>query len=138
MKFAAALIISAAALVSAGKYHGGKNETHYTTEIVTEYTTFCPEPTTITDGDKTYTVTEPTTITITHCPGGCTIEKPIWSSSVVECHDCHAPTANATATYHPTGSVPEPTPSDEPVPAGAAKLAGAGLAAFVGVVAFAL
>ena len=29
-----------------------------TTEVVTAYTTYCPEPTTITHGTETYTVTE--------------------------------------------------------------------------------
>jgi len=47
----------------------------YTTEVVTEFTTFCPSPTTLTHGDKTYTVTEATTLTITDCP--CTISKPV-------------------------------------------------------------
>lgn len=46
----------------------------YTTEVVTELTTYCPQATTLTHGNKTYTVTEPTTLTITDCP--CTISKP--------------------------------------------------------------
>lgn len=48
--------------------------TVYTTEVVTAITTYCPEATTLTHGNKTYTVTEPTTLTITDCP--CTITKP--------------------------------------------------------------
>ena len=47
----------------------------YTTEVVTALTTYCPAPTTITHGTKTYTVTKPTTLTITDCP--CTISKPV-------------------------------------------------------------
>lgn len=36
-----------------------KNGTEYTTtEIVTSYTTYCPLPTTIVEGNKTYTVTK--------------------------------------------------------------------------------
>ncbi|KAH7263467.1 hypothetical protein BKA59DRAFT_506483 [Fusarium tricinctum] len=46
----------------------------YTTEVLTAITTYCPEPTTLTHGNKTYTVTEPTTFTITDCP--CTVTKP--------------------------------------------------------------
>jgi hypothetical protein len=46
-----------------------------TTEVVTAITTFCPGPTTITHGTKTYTVTEATTLTITDCP--CTITHPV-------------------------------------------------------------
>ena len=126
------------------------------TEVVTQYTTYCPEPTTITDGDNVITVTEPTTLTITHCPGGCTIEKPVTQTSAVVCEDgCpettegasptappaeegpyQPPSNGTTGAAGPTGGVPgtgpEPT---EPVTAGAAKI-GAGLAAFLGVVAF--
>ncbi|KAF5000244.1 hypothetical protein FGRMN_1876 [Fusarium graminum] len=52
------------------------NETvHYTTEVVTHLTTFCPEATTLTYGDKTYTVTKATTLTIEDC--SCTITKPV-------------------------------------------------------------
>jgi hypothetical protein len=47
----------------------------YTTEVVTALTTYCPAPTTITHGTKTYTVTSATTLTITDCP--CTISKPV-------------------------------------------------------------
>ncbi|KAG9253078.1 uncharacterized protein F5Z01DRAFT_174070 [Emericellopsis atlantica] len=47
----------------------------YTTETVTAITTYCPGPTTITHGTKTYTVTEETTLTITDCP--CTITTPV-------------------------------------------------------------
>lgn len=52
-----------------------------TTEIVTAYTTYCPGATTFTQGSKTYTVTGPSTVTVTNCP--CTIVKtvPIASGS---------------------------------------------------------
>ena len=30
----------------------------YVTEVLTEYTTYCPEPTTLTYNDVTYTITE--------------------------------------------------------------------------------
>ena len=33
----------------------------YTTEVVTSYTTYCPGPTSIVHGQKTYTVTEVST-----------------------------------------------------------------------------
>lgn len=39
-----------------------------TTETVSTYTTYCPVPTTVVQGTKTYTVTEATTLTITDCP----------------------------------------------------------------------
>lgn len=34
------------------------NDTVYTTEVVTAYTTYCPEATSIVHGNKTYTVSE--------------------------------------------------------------------------------
>ncbi|KAF4964193.1 hypothetical protein FZEAL_10882, partial [Fusarium zealandicum] len=49
----------------------------YTTEVVTAITTYCPVATTLTHGEKTYTITKPTTLTITDCPGGCTVTKPV-------------------------------------------------------------
>lgn len=52
-----------------------KQSTFFTTdvEVVTAYTTYCPEPTEIVTNGKTYTVSEATTLTITDCP--CTITK---------------------------------------------------------------
>ncbi|KAF8860382.1 hypothetical protein BDZ45DRAFT_672678 [Acephala macrosclerotiorum] len=54
---------------------GWNDTTVWTTEVVTELTTFCPESTTLTYGTKTYTATESETLTITDCP--CTISKPV-------------------------------------------------------------
>lgn len=34
-------------------------------EVVATLTTYCPQPTVLTQGSKTYTVTKPTTLTIT-------------------------------------------------------------------------
>ncbi|KAH6666861.1 putative clock-controlled protein 6 [Halenospora varia] len=64
--------------------------TAYTTEVVTSYTTFCPEATTFTQGTKTYTATASETVTITDCP--CTIKKPKPTSPPV------GPTSPANAT----------------------------------------
>ncbi|KAK4694392.1 hypothetical protein P7C71_g3182, partial [Lecanoromycetidae sp. Uapishka_2] len=47
--------------------------TSTTTEVVSTYTTFCPEATKITEGTKTYTATASETLTITECP--CTLTK---------------------------------------------------------------
>ncbi|KAJ4309135.1 hypothetical protein N0V84_011678 [Fusarium piperis] len=154
MKFAAALAFAAGVAAHA------KSNVTYTTEVVTAYTTYCPAPTEITHGGKTYTITEATTLTITDCP--CTITKPVITTSAVVCHDCPAPPpvkgGNSTLvpvhpTGHPgkpsqpgqpqvpTGPVATPTggaPSEVPT-AGAGKVAalsGAGLAAVVGLAAF--
>ena len=158
MKFSAAAVLAAAAGASAG--YGG-NAT-VVTEVVDVYTTYCPGPTQITHGSKTYTVTEATTLTITDCP--CTITRPVIPTSSVVCNTCGgynngtAP-GSAVPTAVPTGpsSVPghsSPAPpaggsstktgtgSPSAVPtAGAGKLAalsGAGLAGVVGFAAFVL
>ncbi|KAK7413658.1 hypothetical protein QQX98_007440 [Neonectria punicea] len=61
----------------------------YTTEVLTAITTYCPEPTTLSFNNKTYTITEPTTFTITDCP--CTVSKPHGPAPPkpsVPAHDC--------------------------------------------------
>ncbi|KND88723.1 Cell wall protein SED1 [Tolypocladium ophioglossoides CBS 100239] len=62
-----------------------------TTKVVSSFTTFCPEPTTVCIGTKTFTVVKPTTLTITDCP--CTITE--------VCHTCVPP---------PPTKVPPPPP----------------------------
>lgn len=57
----------------------------YVTDVVTAYTTYCPEPTEIEQNGKTYTVTEATTLTISDCEGGCTVTTPVYSSLVTSC-----------------------------------------------------
>ncbi|ATY60119.1 hypothetical protein A9K55_005540 [Cordyceps militaris] len=124
MKFfvATAALIGA---VAAHKNATGTGEVVWTTEIVTAYTTYCPAPTTVVVNNKTHTVTEATTLTITDCP--CTISKP------------HTVTPGVPATsvpVKPTGTGAVPTgPSTNPtsppqvggaaaaVPFGAAALA---------------
>ncbi|OAQ61892.1 mmc protein [Pochonia chlamydosporia 170] len=132
MKYTVALI---AAAVGANAW--AKNVT-VVTEVVDQYTTYCPGPTQITHGTKTYTVTAPTTLTITDCP--CTVTKPVVTTSAVVCHTCGGNFPNTTV-VQPTGGV-TPTKPGNPVPtAGAGKaaaLSGAGLAGVVGLAAFIL
>ncbi|KAF5092881.1 hypothetical protein D0Z03_002651 [Geotrichum reessii] len=64
-------IVALAGAVSAAGFNGTTvtvPHTITTTTVVDEYVTYCPEPTTITEGNKTITVTKPGTITITDCP----------------------------------------------------------------------
>ena len=79
MKFTVAAILAAAAGAAAN------SNVTVTTEVVDVYTTYCPGPTEITHGTKTWTVTEPTTLTITDCP--CTVTKPVITTSSVVCHN---------------------------------------------------
>ncbi|KLP10277.1 cell wall glycoprotein [Fusarium fujikuroi] len=70
----ASVLIGAA--TASPHYAPPSNETvKYTTEVVTHLTTYCPEATTLTYGEKTYTITEATTLTIEDC--SCTITKPV-------------------------------------------------------------
>ena len=80
----------------------------YTTEVVTAYTTFCPEATEITHGGITYTATEATTLTITDCPGGCTVTKPISSALASPVYSTPASSPVAPVPY-PSGNATVPT-----------------------------
>jgi hypothetical protein len=154
MKFTAAAVLSAAAGVSATYGYvapgnttaapTGTGSVVYTTEVVTALTTYCPEATQITHGDKTYTITSATTLTITDCP--CTVVKPVIPTSSVVCHNCY--NNNTSPTSH---GAPAPAPAPSKGPAGssaptvptagagkAAALTGAGLAGIVGLAAFLL
>jgi hypothetical protein len=71
MKFSVAAVAAFAGAASAGFV----NVTTVTipceitsTSVVESYVTYCPEATTITEGNKTIVVTKPGTITITDCP----------------------------------------------------------------------
>lgn len=55
----------------------------WVTDVVTAFTTYCPEATQITHGGSTYTVSSATTLTITNCP--CTITRPASSSVITSC-----------------------------------------------------
>jgi len=76
MRYTAFIVAIAASTVSAYAYGNGTEYTtaeYTTTEVVTSYTTYCAEPTEYVEAGHTYTVTEPTTLTITDCP--CTLTK---------------------------------------------------------------
>lgn len=67
------------------------------TEIVTELTTYCPSPTVLTTNGATYTITEPTTLTITDCP--CTLTH---TSTIKSAQPTNGPaTASFTTTFSP-------------------------------------
>ncbi|RYP11910.1 hypothetical protein DL765_007553 [Monosporascus sp. GIB2] len=104
--FAAALALAAGVSAS---YPVGGNVT-YATEVVTSYETYCPGPTTLTYGQTTYTISSATTLTITDCPGGCTVTKPVYTTSSVICHTCEHPSEYPTETpVYPTETPVYPT-----------------------------
>ncbi|PTB68089.1 hypothetical protein BBK36DRAFT_1139597 [Trichoderma citrinoviride] len=163
MKFTVAVALAAAGVSAV--YVPPSNVT-VVTDVVDVYTTYCPFATQITHGSKTYTVTEPTTLTITDCP--CTITRPVTITSSVACVTCGsaAPTGavpsgngggappaftNSTITTptqappaggNPPASTGGVVPTAPPaVPTGGASkavLSGAGLAGIVGLAAFVL
>ncbi|KAI4860757.1 hypothetical protein F4820DRAFT_435956 [Hypoxylon rubiginosum] len=67
----------------------------WTTVIETDYTTYCPSPTTFAWNNVTYTATSATTVTITNCPCTVTYSTPPVITT----------TSYPKPTYYPTGSV---------------------------------
>ncbi|KAJ9485582.1 hypothetical protein VN97_g7777 [Penicillium thymicola] len=100
--------IAALALGAAGAMAG------VVTETLTEYTTYCPEATSIVHGGKTYSIATPGHITMTHGPY--TVTRPIETSTVTECKSCSTtavastPVASTPATSTPVPSVATSTP----------------------------
>merc|ERR1711939_393281 len=86
----------------------------YVTDVVTAYTTYCPEPTKITHKGETYTVSEATTLTITNCPGGCTVTKPASSAVISSAPAVPETTAPVETAPVETTPVPLPSPSGAP------------------------
>ncbi|KAK4861389.1 hypothetical protein LT330_004305 [Penicillium expansum] len=77
--------IAALALGAAGAMAG------VVTETLTEYTTYCPEATSIVHGSQTYSIATPGYITMTHGPY--TVTRPVSTSTVTECKSCSAAAA---------------------------------------------
>ncbi|UNI19401.1 hypothetical protein JDV02_005586 [Purpureocillium takamizusanense] len=79
----------------------------YTTVISTAYTTYCPSPTVIPVGNITYTVTKPTTLTISNCP--CTVVKtgipPVKTKKYsASTSSSRTPSSSNLSTHHPRPS----------------------------------
>lgn len=96
---------TAAAYNVSSNFTSGHNVTT-TTEIVTAYTTYCPEPTTFVEGTSTYTVTAPTTLTISDCP--CTRTHTFSTTYITVCPATSpAPIPiNSSSTHKPSFSAP--------------------------------
>ncbi|KAJ5860569.1 uncharacterized protein N7529_007879 [Penicillium soppii] len=133
-----------------------------TTEVITAYTTYCPEATSIVHGSQTYSISTPGHITMTNGPF--TVTRPLVTSTVTKCQSCSTPVPqvssssvpvipvvpgvtstplvpNAEATGTAGAASGSPTPSVPVFNAGAVNAAagaGAGLAAVFGAVALLL
>lgn len=146
MQYSVAAVLALAATVSASY-----NQTIvYTTEVVDTYVTVCPASATITYQGQTITntMTESATITLT-CAGGCTVSKPIYTTSSVHCESCAVPTSPAAPVY-PNSTVPTTAPGGGAVGttytpvtppttvpvSGATKLSGASLAGVLALAAY--
>jgi hypothetical protein len=125
------------------------------TKTVSEYTSYCPGPTTITEGSSTYTVTEATTLTIpcgkcvittTETPGyptptatitASSVEVPSYPSSEVPAPAPYPTAGNGTIpSSYPTGTGAVPAPSNPPTEfPGSASQMGVGMLAVVGAIA---
>ncbi|KAI0135671.1 hypothetical protein F4814DRAFT_402111 [Daldinia grandis] len=68
----------------------------WTTVVETDYTTYCPSPTTFAWHNVTYTATTETTLTITNCPCTVTYSQPPPVTT----------TSYSTSTFVPTGTAP--------------------------------
>ncbi|KAF5101690.1 hypothetical protein D0Z00_000764 [Geotrichum galactomycetum] len=111
MKFSVAAVAAFAGAASAGFV----NVTTVTipceitsTSVVESYVTYCPEATTLTEGNKTIVVTKPGTITITDCP--CTRTSTKTTVTVTTC-----PVSNGTPVL-PSSIVPVSTKPAESKP----------------------
>ncbi|KAH8153673.1 uncharacterized protein LAJ45_02486 [Morchella importuna] len=84
MRFSTAFAIALSAVAVSANVTNGTTTTaeHTVTQVVTQYTTYCPLPTEVVEGNKTYTVTEPTTLTISNCPCTRTMTYTTVTSSV--------------------------------------------------------
>lgn len=56
MRFSAIIALALSAVAVSAHFKNGTETT--VTEVVTQYTTYCPLPTTIVENNQTYTVTE--------------------------------------------------------------------------------
>lgn len=103
-----------------------------TTETVSSYTTYCPLPTTVVQGNKTYTITSATTLTVTNCPCSLTKTYPATVTTITLSSlttYCPAPTTitYSSATYPVTTSgtvtLPVVTVSTVPITTASASVA---------------
>ncbi|EGD84429.1 hypothetical protein H112_08132 [Trichophyton rubrum D6] len=109
MRYSVAAAAAMASLASASIVDTGSPMPDVVTEVLTNYETYCSEPTSFTYGTQTYTMTAPGTVTFTE---PCTITRTLTSSTTTECSSC--PTT-AAPTSAPTGGIPG-TGGPVPVP----------------------
>lgn len=91
-----ATVAALAATVAAWPSNSSSVAVDYVTEVLTSYTTYCPEATKVSFNGITYTITEATVLTVTNCP--CTVVKPVTTSSVVAPTTAPVVYSNSTAT----------------------------------------
>ncbi|KAL2068626.1 hypothetical protein VTL71DRAFT_14963 [Oculimacula yallundae] len=93
----------------------------WVTEVVTKFTTYCPEATTLTYNDHTYVASKGEVLTVTDCP--CTITKPAGTAPEAtlypaECSSKGAQCPGYPKATAPVGSAPKPTTPAGNTPSG--------------------
>ncbi|OQE19171.1 hypothetical protein PENSTE_c016G05907 [Penicillium steckii] len=96
--------VAAAITMAAGAFAG------VVTETVTDYTTYCPEATSIVHGGSTYSVPSAGTVTLSNGPY--TVTRPLVTQTVTQCNKCTSSTAAPTM---PAVSPSAPASSSMPV-----------------------
>ncbi|KAF4592512.1 Cell wall protein SED1 [Ophiocordyceps camponoti-floridani] len=100
---------TSAATYGTSSYNPGPVPT--TTKVVDQYVTYCPVPTMVTMNEKVYTVTKPTTLTITDCP--CTVTEPCYTCAP-DTYSSPQPTGNSYGGGKKDDSKPEYKPEYKP------------------------
>ncbi|GME86174.1 unnamed protein product [Ambrosiozyma monospora] len=150
MQFSSVLVFASSALAAYSNCTDSTITYETTVEqVVTAYTTYCPEATEITTNGKTITVTGATTLTITDCP--CTIKSTFLTSGVVSSAPATSPATSPATVPVPAASKAVPSkavvasssgsavvPTLSTAEGSAAKVGVAGLAAIAGVAAYLL
>ncbi|KAL5335019.1 hypothetical protein BJX70DRAFT_376257 [Aspergillus crustosus] len=95
MKFSFAAV---AAFLAVGAVAHGADHEEYITVVVTDYTTYCPQSTTLSVGTEVIPVETPGTVTLSNGPY--TVTRPLLTTTITRCKACSTPTGT------PTPSVP--------------------------------
>lgn len=124
--FAITFALAALASLVSASYENNTVTTITHDVVVTEFTTYCPYPTTLVTNNQTYTVTGATTLTVNNCP--CTLKSTETVTGTTKTSP--APGISSTKTGAPVSSHPSATHSVQ-IANGAAQIAGAGVVAVV-------
>lgn len=81
-------VTSSAVLSASSSPASSASSERVVTETLIDFTTYCPEATTLTHNRKTYTVTGASSVSLDCSNGGCVVTRPVYTSTVTSCKDC--------------------------------------------------